>query len=69
MQARDELRNRRLCGGDVFAVHLTGPNSIEGSVMDNDDGTYTVTYTATLAGQYQLSITMGALENTLQAPP
>ncbi|KAK9904172.1 hypothetical protein WJX75_005923 [Coccomyxa subellipsoidea] len=56
--AKDELRNRRLCGGDVFAVHLTGPNSIEGSVMDNDDGTYTVTYTATLAGQYQLSITM-----------
>ncbi len=63
MQARDELRNRRLCGGDVFEARLRGPDSIEGTVDDNNDGTYTVNYTATLAGQYQLCITTGALQH------
>lgn len=67
-QAKDDLRNKRLCGGDVFAVRLNGPESIEGLVVDNDDGTYTVNYTATVAGKYQLAITDGALHHLITAP-
>ena len=59
VQAKDELRNRRLCGGDTFVVHLEGPSSVEGSVEDHSDGTYTATYQARIAGQYTLSVTNG----------
>ena len=60
VQAKDELRNRRLCGGDTFVVHLEGPSSVEGSVEDHNDGTYTATYQACVAGDYVLSITNGS---------
>lgn len=68
VQARDELRNKRLCGGDIFVVNLTGPDDIQvdGSVEDKDDGTHTVTYTATTAGRYQLHITNGAVQRIQQ---
>ncbi len=69
MQAKDQLRNKRLCGGDVFAVRLNGPDNIEGLVLDNDDGTYTVNYTATVAGKYELAITDGALQQHLLTTP
>ncbi|CAL8470902.1 g10444 [Coccomyxa elongata] len=66
--AKDDLRNKRLCGGDVFAVRLNGPDSIEGRVIDNDDGTYTVNYTATVAGKYELAITDDAGEHVADSP-
>ena len=59
-QAKDELNNRRLCGGDTFNVRLEGPASVEGSVEDHGDGTYTASYTACRAGPYTLSVTNGA---------
>jgi len=59
MQAKDELKNRRLCGGDTFVVHLEGPASVEGSVEDHSDGTYTASYQACIAGSYTLSVTNG----------
>ncbi len=59
-QARDEARNRRLCGGDVFAVRLEGPRSVAGAVEDGGDGAYTATYCTQAAGQYTLHITNGA---------
>lgn len=60
MQARDELNNKRLSGGDVFRVDLTGASAmIHGQVCDNHDGTYTATYSTNHAGHYQLHITDG----------
>lgn len=60
MQARDEAGNRRLSGGDEFQVLLTGPSaSLAATVTDKGDGTYSVAYTASVAGVYQLSITVG----------
>ncbi len=66
VQAKDELRNRRLCGGDTFLVHLEGPSSVEGSVEDHNDGTYTATYQACIAGEYVLSVTNGGSPVLLQ---
>lgn len=59
LQARDDLRNKRLCGGDVFSVHLLGPKHVQADITDHDDGTYTATYSSDLAGMYQLHISNG----------
>ena len=67
-QARDEGGNRRLCGGDDFRAALrladeraevAGPLSVPCAVADKGDGTYEVTYLATIAGVYELDITAG----------
>lgn len=59
LQAKDELKNRRLCGGDTFVVRLEGPSAVDGSVEDHGDGTYTATYQVSVAGTYTLSVTNG----------
>jgi len=59
LQARDELKNRRLCGGDVFVVRLEGPSELDGTVKDHNNGTYTASYTPTLAGVHQLHLLNG----------
>ena len=59
LQAKDELNNRRLCGGDTFVVRLEGPSAVDGSVEDHGDGTYTATYQASVAGAYTLSVING----------
>lgn len=59
-QARDELGNRRLCGGDAFALRLEGPASVPGAVADRGNGTYAASYCARLAGRYELSLVDGA---------
>ena len=40
IEARDDLKNKRLSGGDVFQVALKGPGGVVtyGTVQDNDDG-------------------------------
>lgn len=58
-QAKDELRNRRLAGGDCFLVWLEGPATVHAVVQDNGDGTYLATHNATVTGMYQLYITNG----------
>lgn len=68
IEARDELRNRRLNGGDEFAVYLLGPNRVQATVKDNEDGTYDVEYKAEVAGQYQLHIMIGADEPVAESP-
>ncbi|GAB4815949.1 hypothetical protein N2152v2_002995 [Parachlorella kessleri] len=69
IQARDEAGNRRLSGGDEFQVLLTAPSaSLAATVTDKGDGTYSVAYTATVAGVYQLSITVGAEEHVADSP-
>lgn len=45
--------------GDDFEVILrSGPAPIGAVVNDNNDGTYTVTYTATEAGQYVFDVVL-----------
>eukprot|EP00894_Picocystis_sp_ML_P004328 jgi/Pico_ML_1/54845/g703.t1 len=68
IEARDELRNKRLNGGDEFTVYLVGPNKIQATVEDNEDGTYGVEYKAEVAGQYQLHIMIGADEPVAESP-
>lgn len=50
--ACDYFCNRRSVGGDPFTVHLKGPMEYDCDVVDNGNGTYTVWYGPTLAGQY-----------------
>ena len=40
-------------------MHLEGPASVDGSVEDHSDGTYTASYRACKAGPYTLSVTNG----------
>ena len=54
------MLNMRLCGGDTWRVRARGPATFEGDVVDNGNGTYTVSYTAKVAGLYSLHITNGA---------
>mmetsp|Transcript_25806 Transcript_25806/g.48982 ORF Transcript_25806/g.48982 Transcript_25806/m.48982 type:complete len:758 (+) Transcript_25806:138-2411(+) len=70
IQARDEIKNRRLCGGDEFNVMLEGPGGVKvyGTLQDNDDGTYVARYNCTIAGKYQLYVTLGADEQVAESP-
>ena len=70
VEARDENQNKRLCGGDEFTVRLDGPGGcvVYGHVDDNDDGTYIVRYNATIAGRYQLHVTLGDDEAVAESP-
>ena len=57
IHAVDHEGNPRTTGGDDFKVVLDGPQHIEPAVKDNNDGTYTVTYTAEKAGDYTVDVT------------
>jgi len=61
LQAYDELRNKRLSGGDNFMAHLVGPAGVitHASLEDKEDGTYLVTYCCTAAGMHDLHVTIG----------
>ncbi|DBB00652.1 TPA: hypothetical protein ACH3X3_002330 [Trebouxia sp. C0006] len=61
IQAYDELRNKRLSGGDNFMAHLVGPAGVitHASLEDKEDGTYLVTYCCTAAGMHDLHVTIG----------
>ena len=76
IEARDELKNKRLSGGDIFAVRLTlaGENDNDdavvehGVVMDNGDGTYVAYYTCTVAGSYSCEVLIGNDEQCGDSP-
>lgn len=68
IQARDEDGNRRLSGGEDFGALLRGPANVAASVVDKGDGTYALTYTATVAGVYQLEVTLGGEEQVADSP-
>ncbi len=61
MQARDDLGNRRLTGGDEFVVELRGPSSVYASVKDGGDGTYAAVLSTTVSGDHLVHITLGML--------
>lgn len=60
IQAADIYGNNRTTGGDNFTVILEGPNNITivANVTDNMDGTYLVVYNATIAGNYEIIVTL-----------
>jgi hypothetical protein len=76
IEARDELKNKRLSGGDIFTVKLTHVDSMEtddelveyGTVTDNGDGTYVAYYTCTVAGAYQCEVIIGNDEQCGNSP-
>ncbi|ELR24683.1 gelation factor, putative [Acanthamoeba castellanii str. Neff] len=45
-------------GGDPFQVDIQGPAQVQPSITDNADGTYTVQYTPTEPGDYQVNVTL-----------
>ncbi|GAM26799.1 hypothetical protein SAMD00019534_099740 [Acytostelium subglobosum LB1] len=58
IQARDSKGNNRNKGGDKFYAFIQGPPGIQihGNVVDNNNGTYTVTYTPPNAGGYAVAV-------------
>jgi hypothetical protein len=56
VHAHDEYGSRLHRGGDVFDVKLGGRAEIVGRVVDNQDGTYTASFTPTLSGSYMLAV-------------
>lgn len=64
VEARDAYSNRINSGGkssalEIRAFHTAQPSAIEvGTVADNGDGTYTLTYTPRIAGSYNVRVTL-----------
>ena len=61
--ARDAEGVHQAAGGDLFRAWLTSPQGvlINASVMDANDGTYTVGYTPTIAALYSLDIQLDGI--------
>eukprot|EP00696_Hemimastix_kukwesjijk_P000896 gnl/Hemi2/11171_TR3860_c0_g1_i1.p1 gnl/Hemi2/11171_TR3860_c0_g1~~gnl/Hemi2/11171_TR3860_c0_g1_i1.p1 ORF type:complete len:800 (-),score=268.87 gnl/Hemi2/11171_TR3860_c0_g1_i1:143-2542(-) len=59
VEARDCYGNCRGRGGETFRVLLIGPEVIEPLMEDTKDGKYHVSYEGKLAGEYQVSVTLG----------
>ncbi|KYQ96878.1 gelation factor [Tieghemostelium lacteum] len=45
-------------GGDPFDVSIHGPHEVNVSISDNEDGSYTVTYTPAKDGEYEIHVTL-----------
>jgi hypothetical protein len=58
VQARDTFGNPLGASGGVVAIVVSGVNSATPLVSDVGDGTYTASYTPTLAGTDQVAITL-----------
>lgn len=54
--AMDKFDNQQTAGGLVFSVQLRGPSFILGSVTDEADGTYSVSFEPKIRGDYQLQV-------------
>lgn len=71
IQARDENGNKRLTGGDEFRVVLVHDNTstlTTATVKDECDGTHSVEYVLTVAGVYELHITLPGDEDVADSP-
>lgn len=72
VEAFDENRQRRLCGGDDLSVRIESvadPSAVTyGKMQDNGDGTYILTYETKVAGQHVLHILLGMEEPVAESP-
>jgi hypothetical protein len=66
IQAVDIYQNLQRTGGDRFAVAFPG---VVPMVVDNRDGTYTVTWSATRAGRYNVSVTCNERREEIEHAP
>jgi hypothetical protein len=57
---RDSYGTRLRKGGDKVRASSRGPGPLRPSVADEGDGSYTVTYLATVSGTYALSLSVNA---------
>jgi filamin len=58
IHAKDPKGKPLTQGGDNFKVDIHGPIHVEPKIVDNNDGTYTVTYEPTEVGDYKVDITL-----------
>ncbi|MGH7657800.1 MAG: invasin domain 3-containing protein, partial [Gemmatimonadales bacterium] len=58
IQLRDQFSNPLKAGGDNVVVSVTGANSASASVTDNNDGSYTATYTPAVSGTDDIAISV-----------
>jgi len=59
IEARDKNGLRRKEGGDPFKVEINGPTGpVACDVVDNNDGTYAVTYHPQDAGRHDIAVTL-----------
>jgi len=59
IEARDKNGKRRTEGGDPFKVEVMGPTGpVAVNVVDNNDGTYNVTYNPEDAGRHDIAVTL-----------
>ena len=60
LEARDSRGNRMTCGGSSISVvvqsTLKSDHSIKGSVLDQGDGTYMISYTISKAGSFTITV-------------
>jgi hypothetical protein len=66
VQAVDIYQNLQRTGGDLFHVAFPG---VVPMVVDNRDGTYTVTYRSTLAGRFNVSVTCNDRREEIEHAP
>lgn len=67
IHAVDKNGNPRTDGGDPFDVKITGTENLKPEVVDNNDGTYTVTYHPDKPGAYRIDVTLDG-QNIKDAP-
>eukprot|EP00698_Gefionella_okellyi_P019273 TRINITY_DN5888_c0_g1_i1.p1 TRINITY_DN5888_c0_g1~~TRINITY_DN5888_c0_g1_i1.p1 ORF type:complete len:5059 (-),score=1335.09 TRINITY_DN5888_c0_g1_i1:98-15274(-) len=68
--AHDQFGNKRPTGGDEFTVSLRSASagSLQGDVTDNSNGSYSVNYTLTTAGQYELLVMLKGMPISAAVP-
>jgi hypothetical protein len=58
VQVVDQFNNLRTAGGDTVDVYFAGPTNLTAKIVDNTDGTYTVSYVPQVAGKYTMNVQM-----------
>src|SRR5690606_41914978 len=67
VQAKDANGNNLTTGGATVAAAVSGANTATPAVVDNGDGTYTLTYTPTTSGTDNVAITLNG--NAISGSP
>ena len=60
IESRNAVGNPVETGGDPFVIAIKGPedSEVEAKVVDNNDGTYDVTYTPTTIGPHEIAVSL-----------